>query len=172
MLSILTVGLRNTLDFVLLLNSIGVGRTFGCINKLIGKALSNGLDVLEGSLTSTSGNEVDTGVNTTKRGHVNSLAANDTSRTYTSRIFTRASIDDGIDCDLQRVLPSQKVNNLEGVLNDSNSHHLLTRVAAVHHKGVGQTLNNRALGLSEALLVVTSSSVGQVLLELFLVLDG
>jgi len=37
------------------------------------------------------------------------------------------------------------MDDLEAVLDDADSHELLTVVAAVHHQGVHQTLNNRAL---------------------------
>jgi hypothetical protein len=52
--------------------------------------------------------------------------------------------------------------NLEGVCNDANSHELLSVVAAVHHQGVGETLDDWALGLAESLLGVTTSGVGDV----------
>lgn len=61
---------------------------------------------------------------------------------------------------------SQKVDNLKGVLNNADSEELLTVVATVHHERVGQTLNDGALRLAEALLVVATSSVGQILLVL------
>jgi hypothetical protein len=48
----LTVGLGDTLELVLLLDGIRVGRTLGGVDELISQALSNGLDVPEGSLAS------------------------------------------------------------------------------------------------------------------------
>ncbi len=69
-------------------------------------------------------------------------------------------------------LSSQEMDDLKGVLNDANSKELLTVVATVHHERVGQTLNDGALSLAEALLVVASSSVGQILLVLGGVLNS
>jgi len=46
--------------------------------------------------------------------------------------------------------------------NDADGHDLLSVVAAVHHEGVGETLNDGALGLAESLLGVTTSRVGEV----------
>ena len=46
--------------------------------------------------------------------------------------------------------------------NDTDSHELLSVVAAVHHERVGETLNDGALGLAESLLGVTTSRVGEV----------
>lgn len=53
-------------------------------------------------------------------------------------------------------------HDLEGVGDDADGHDLLSVVAAVHHKGVGETLNDGALGLAESLLGVTTSRVGEV----------
>jgi hypothetical protein len=64
------------------------------------------------------------------------------------------------------------MDDLKGVLNDANSKELLTVVATVHHERVGQTLNDGALRLAESLLVVATSSVGQILLVLGGVLNS
>ena len=53
-------------------------------------------------------------------------------------------------------------HDLEGVGDDADGHNLLSVVAAVHHEGVGETLNDGALGLAESLLGVTTSRVGEV----------
>ena len=52
--------------------------------------------------------------------------------------------------------------DLEGVGNDADSHELLSVVAAVHHEGVGETLNDGALGLPEALDSISAGRVGDV----------
>lgn len=52
--------------------------------------------------------------------------------------------------------------NLESVGDDADGHELLSVVAAVHHERVGQTLNDWALGLSEALDGVATGRVGEV----------
>lgn len=49
--------------------------------------------------------------------------------------------------------------DLESVSNDADSHELLSVVAAVHHERVGETLNDGALGLPEALNGVTAGGV-------------
>lgn len=46
--------------------------------------------------------------------------------------------------------------------DDSDSHQLLSVVAAVHHERVGQSLNDRAVGLTESLGGITTSRVGDV----------
>ena len=43
----LPVSLGHTLDLILLLDGVGVGRSTGGVDDLIGKALGDGLDVAE-----------------------------------------------------------------------------------------------------------------------------
>ena len=74
----LTVGLGNSLDLILLLDRITIGRPTGGIDNLIGEALGDGLDVAEGRLASTSGHEVDSLVDATERRHVDCLSADNT----------------------------------------------------------------------------------------------
>ena len=52
--------------------------------------------------------------------------------------------------------------NLESVGDNADGHQLLAVVAAVHHEGVGQSLNNRAVGLAEPLDGISASGVGDV----------
>ena len=46
--------------------------------------------------------------------------------------------------------------------NDPDSHKLLAVVAAIHHKGVGEALNDRALCLAESLDSIATCRVGDV----------
>lgn len=52
-----------------------------------------------------------------------------------------------------------KTYDLERVGDDSDGHELLAVVSAVHHHGVGETLNDGALGLAESLGGITASRV-------------
>lgn len=52
--------------------------------------------------------------------------------------------------------------DLEGVGNNSDSHELLSVVAAVHHERVGQSLDDGAVGLAESLGGISASGVGDV----------
>lgn len=52
--------------------------------------------------------------------------------------------------------------DLESVVDNADSHELLAVVAAVHHQRVGKTLNDRAVGLAEALDGVATGRVGDV----------
>jgi hypothetical protein len=52
--------------------------------------------------------------------------------------------------------------NLEGVGNNANSHELLSVVTTVHHKGIGETLDDGALSLAESLDSISASGMGDV----------
>lgn len=157
----LTVGLGNTLDLVLLLDSIGVGGSTGGVDELLGEALGHGLEVAEGSLTGTGGEEVEGVVDPTEGGHVDSLTTDDTGATDAGGILTGTGVDDGINDDLDGVLVGEEVDDLEGVLDDADGHELLASVAALLHEAAGKTLNDGAGGLAESLLLVATGSVGK-----------
>jgi hypothetical protein len=46
--------------------------------------------------------------------------------------------------------------------NDADSHELLSVVSAVHHEGVGKTLDDGALCFSESLFGISAGGVGDV----------
>lgn len=52
--------------------------------------------------------------------------------------------------------------DLERVSNNADSHQLLSVVAAVHHQGVGQSLDDGAVGLAESLGGISTSGVRDV----------
>mmetsp|Transcript_36979 Transcript_36979/g.55879 ORF Transcript_36979/g.55879 Transcript_36979/m.55879 type:complete len:255 (-) Transcript_36979:22-786(-) len=149
----LTIGLCHSLNLILLLDGIAVGGLLGSVHDLIGQALSDGLDVAERRVTGASAQQVDGLVHTSEGGDVNSLSAHNTGRADSSGVFPRASVLHGLDVDLERVLVGEEVDDLEGVLDDANSHHLLAVVAAVHHHGAAQSLDDGAESLSELLLL-------------------
>lgn len=161
-LHLLSVALGHTLQLVLLLDSIRVAGTLGSVDQLLSKALSNGLDVAERGLASTSGEERDSLVNSAEGRDINGLSSDGTGGTNSGRVFARTAVDDGVDSDLDGVLIGHEVDDLESVGNNSDSHKLLSVVAAVVHQRVGQSLNDGAVGLAESLCSITASSVGDV----------
>jgi hypothetical protein len=62
----------------------------------------------------------------------------------------------------QSLCSKKDTHDLEGVGDNADGHDLLSVVTAVHHEGVGETLNDGALGLAESLGGVTASRVGEV----------
>eukprot|EP01083_Nonionella_stella_P247753 858638_1 len=158
----LTVRLGHTLDLILLLDGVRVTGSSCGIDQLLGQALSHCLQVPEASLPGTSGQKVKGVVHPAEGEHVNSLTTDDTSTSNTGGILTGSTVDDGINNNLHRVLVSEQVDDLKGVLNNPHSHKLLSAVVSLAHKAACQTLNDGARSLAESLLLVASGSVGKV----------
>lgn len=181
----LSVALGHTLQLVLLLDSVGVAATLGGVDKLLSKALSNRLDVAESSLAGTGGEEGDGLVDPSEGGDIDSLSSDGTGGTNSGRVFTGTAVDDGVNSDLDGVLVGHEVDlglsvssvvyyegslpmfssrtyDLESVSNDSDSHELLSVVAAVHHERVGQSLDDGAVGLAESLGGISASGMGDI----------
>lgn len=161
-LSRLSVGLGDSLDLVLLLDGERVGALLGAVHDLISQTLGGGLDVSEGAVAGTLGDERDGLVDSSQGRNVNGLSSDNTARTDSGGILSGTSVLDGVDEDLNRVLVGQEVNDLEGLLDDADRQLLLTVVSTLHHHRVDESLNDGAGGLSETLLLITASGVGQV----------
>jgi len=158
----LTIGLSNTLQLILLLDGIRVAASLGGVDELFGQALGNTLDVAEGGLTGTNCKKSDGLVDAAERGNINGLATDGTSGSDTGAVFARTAVDNGINGDLDRVLVGHDVNDLKGVGHDADGLEFFTVVATVHHEGAGETLNDGALSLSEALDGISTSRVRDV----------
>jgi hypothetical protein len=178
----LSVGLGDTLELILLLDGVRVGRTLGGVDELLSKALSNRLDVAESGLTGTDGQEGNGLVDTAEGRDIDGLATDGTGGTDTGGVFAGTAVDNGVNGNLDGVLVGHDVDlygllaylkrskslfrksthDLEGVGDNADGHDLLSVVAAVHHEGVGETLDDGALGLTESLGGVTASRVGEV----------
>lgn len=109
-LHLLSVALGHTLQLVLLLDSVRVAGTLGGVDQLLSKALSNGLDVAERGLASTSGEERDSLVNSAEGRDINGLSSDGTGGTNSGRVFARTAVDDGVDSDLDGVLIGHEVD--------------------------------------------------------------
>merc|ERR1711918_32811 len=117
----LPVGLGHALDLVLLLDCVAVGGALGSVDELLSEALSNGLDVTEGSFAGTSGEQPDSHVDTAQRRHIDGLATDHTSGTDAARVLAGSRVDHGIHDDLDRVLAGEEVDDLAGVLHDATA---------------------------------------------------
>lgn len=82
----------------------------------------DGLDVSEGGFTDTDGDEGDGLVDTSEWRDIDGLSSDGTGGTDTSRVFAWASVDDGVDEDLDWVGVGHEVNDLKGVLDDADGH--------------------------------------------------
>merc|ERR550537_128385 len=159
----LSVLLGDTFDVVLLLDGEGVGRFLGAVHDLISQALRNGLDGAEGSEASTGGDQIDSLVDTTDRRHIDGLTTDGSGGSDLTGVFTWSTVLHGVDEDLDWVLLwVNQVDDLQGLLDDAHGLHLLTVVAAVHHKGASHTFDDWAESLAEAPGLVATGGVRSV----------
>lgn len=141
----LTIGLSNTLDLILLLDGVTVGRSAGSVDDLISQALSNSLDVSERRLSGTGGHQVDSLVGSAERRNIHSLSSHNTGRADSGGVLTGAGVDDGINVHLNGVLVGQDVDELKSVSNNTNGQQLLAVVSAGAHEGASKALHDGAL---------------------------
>ena len=106
----LSVGLGDTLELILLLDGVRVGRTLGGVDELLSKALGNRLDVAESGLTGTDGQEGNGLVDTAEGRDIDGLATDGTGGTNTGGVFAGTAVDDGVDGDLDGVLVGHDVD--------------------------------------------------------------
>lgn len=88
-------------------------------------AIDTHLDVAEGRLANTDGDESDSLVDTAERRDINSLASNGTLGANSGRIFAGTGVDNGVDENLDGVLVREQVDDFESVGDNANSHKLL-----------------------------------------------
>lgn len=81
---------------------------FSSIDELISNTLSNGLDVSEGSFTSSSTQQPDGLVYPSQGGHIHSLSSHGTSSTDTGGVFSGSRVNDSSDQDLKWVLMTKQ----------------------------------------------------------------
>lgn len=158
-----TVALGDSLDFVLLLDGVGVGTGAGALgggDDFVGENFADALDVAESRLSGASGDQVDGLVHAAQGRHVDGLTADHTARADTGRVLAGATGGDSVDQDLEGVLTGLEVDELESLSNNADSHLLLAAVATLHHEGVGEALNNGAVDFLETSLLIAASSEG------------
>lgn len=112
--------------------------------------------------TYTGGEQVDGLVHATEGRHIDGLATGSAGRANAGGVLTGARVHDRIDKHLDGVLVCDEVDDLEGVLDDADSHKLLAVVAAVHHQRVGEALDDGAGSLPEAPDLVAAGGVRHV----------
>jgi len=90
------------------------------------------------------------------------LTTDGTGGSDTGAVFAGTAVHDGVNGDLDGVLVSHDVDNLEAVGDNSDSHELLAVVAAIHHERVGEALDDGALRFPEPLDGISAGRVGDV----------
>jgi hypothetical protein len=158
----LSVGLGHSLDLVLLLDGVRVGRPPRGVDELLGEALGHGLEVAEARVARPGREQVQGVVDAAEGGHVDRLAADDSGPADAGRVLAWSRVDDGVHHDLDRVLVGEEVDDLERVLDGPDRHELLPAVPALAHEAAHEALDDGAGGLPEPLLLVAAGGVGQV----------
>ena len=155
------VTLGDFLDLLLFLQGVG-GLEVALLNidQLVSKDFGNGLLGPEGVLTDSLGDQVDSLVHSSQGRHVNSLLSHHTTSSDSGGVFSGASLDDGIDENLEGVSSGEEVDDFEGVPDDADGLDLLTSVSSVELEGADEPLDDGAECLSELFALVSSGSVG------------
>ena len=164
-----TITLGNSLNFVLLLNGerVGLSDTLGGGDDFISEGLTHALEGSESWVSGTFAEEVDSLIDSSHWGNINSLSSDGTTWTNSGRVFSGTTLDDGLEQDLEWVLTGQKVNDFKGLLEDSDGHLLLTILSGVtNHELIDKSLGDWALDLLESLLLIFTSSIWGVHLSL------
>ena len=133
----------------------------GGVDDLVGESLGDGLERAESRLAGALADEVNGLVDSAERRHIHGLSTHDTTRSDTGGVLAAAASGDGSDEDLDGVLAGEEVNQLEGLLGNSDSQLLFTVVpVAGNHDHAGKTLDDGARGLLESTLLVATGGVG------------
>lgn len=132
----------------------------------ISENLTNALDGSEGRLSGSSGDEVDSLVNSSQGWNVDGLSSDNTTWTDSSGVFSGTTVGEGINEDLEGVLTGLEVDELKSLLHDSDSQLLLAAVSTLHHQWVQESLYDWAVHFLETSLLVSSSSEWQINLSL------
>lgn len=132
---------------------------FLSIDNLVGEALSNGLERLDGVLSSSLGDQVDGLVDSSQGRHVHGLLSHHTSGSDSGGVFSGTSLQDCTDEHFKRVSASQQVDDFESVSDDADGLDLLTSVSAVELHGANESFDNGAECFSELFGLVSSCGV-------------
>jgi hypothetical protein len=106
----LPIALCHTLQLILLLDGVRVAASLGGIYQLFSETLGNALDVSEGSLTGTDGEQGNGLVDTAERRDIDGLSSDGTRASNSGTVLTRTAVDDSIDSDLDGVLVGHDVD--------------------------------------------------------------
>ena len=149
----------DSLNLILLLESIWVSWSLWGIDELISKAFRHRFDVSERGFSGSSSQKYDSLVDSSEWRNINSLSLDSTSRSDSGRVFSGSAVSDGIDDDFDWVLASEEMDDFHSLLHDSDGQLFLSVVSSFSHDGVHDSFDEWALDFSEFLGLVFSSSV-------------
>jgi len=157
-----TVTLGNSLDFILLLDGVGVGLsdTLGGGDDFVSEGLTHVLVGSESRLSGSLDHEVHGLVDSSEWRDIDSLSSDSTAGTDSGRVLSGSTLDDGLEENLEWVLSGEKVDDLKSLLENSDGHLLLTVCSSItNHQSVTESLGDWASDLTESLLLIFTSSV-------------
>jgi len=160
-----SVTLGNSLDFVLLLDGVGVGltNTLGGIDDLVSEGLTHWLEGSESRFSGSLTEEIDGLVDSSKWWNINSLSSDGTSGTNSCWVLSGTWLNDGLEQDFEWVLSSKKVDDLKSLSEDSDGLLFLTILSMItNHEHVCESFGDWAWNLLESLLLIFSSGVWSI----------
>lgn len=106
-----------------------MSNTLGGVDELVSEGLGHALVGSEGGLSGTFAEQVDSLVDSSERRNIDSLSSDGTSGSNTGGILSGTGLDDSLEDDLKRVLVGEQVDDFKSLLEDADSHLLLTVLA-------------------------------------------
>jgi hypothetical protein len=155
----LSVGLRDTLKFVLLLDRVAFRRPLRCVQELVGEACGNTARGLEHGLPRSLGDGRERLVDPAEWGDVARLSTDGAADPDSSGVLPSATVLDCPDEDDERVLSGAKVDEVKCLTDDADRHELFAGIAAMLHQIANEALDERAVHLVEALPLIASGSM-------------
>jgi hypothetical protein len=132
------------------------------VDQLLSQTLSNRLYIPERRLPGPNGEQSNRLVDSSKRRHIYSLTSHRASRSNTGTVLAGSTVDNGINGDLNGILIGEEVDDVKGVLDNTDCHQLFTVVAAVHHERVCEPFDDRALGFAETFRGIAACCVREI----------
>jgi len=99
-------------------------------------------------------------VDSSERRNIDGLSSDGTTGSNTGGVFSGTRLNDGLEEDLERVLVGEQVDDLKSLLEDADSHLLLTvHTGHTTHELADKSLENWAGDLCKSLLLILTGSV-------------
>ena len=135
-------------------------------NDFVSQTLSHVLSAFESLLSCEGSQQVDSHVDSSERGHIDCLSLDISSFSDSGRVFSGGRVVHGGDEDVDGVLSSLQVDDLESLVDDVDGLEFLSGISSVEEQASDESLDDGHGGLLEVLDLVSSGSVGDVNLTL------
>ena len=117
----------------------------------------------EACVSGSLAHEIDSLVDSSQWGNIDSLSSDGTSGTNSGGIFSGSSLDDSFEEDFEWVGSSKEVNDFKSLSEDSDTNLFFTILSMhTHHKLIGESFSDWTLDLLETFFLIFTSSVWDV----------